>query len=97
MRGLEGMATRNHHPRGETNLDAKRNFFTGEARPGASKLNMRPRAIQDVPGLDSNATPFERLEKFARMIVRIPKAEADKQVDGPGPAKPNKKRRRFHD
>jgi len=49
---------------------------------------MRPRAIQAVPGLDPNATPFERLEKFARMIIRTPKAEADKEIEGTDSRKP---------
>jgi hypothetical protein len=40
---------------------------------------MRPRFIQDVLGLNPNvASPFDRLERFAQMIIRIPKAEADK-------------------
>ena len=40
---------------------------------------MRPRAIQTVPGLDPNASPFERLKEFARMIIRVPKEEAEKE------------------
>ena len=40
---------------------------------------MRPRAIQGVPGLNSDASPFERFQQFARMIVSVPKAEADKE------------------
>jgi hypothetical protein len=42
---------------------------------------MRPRAIQNVPGLDQEATPFERFEIFARRIALIPKDEADKETD----------------
>jgi hypothetical protein len=42
---------------------------------------MRPCAIQGVPELDSKATPFERFEQFARLIVRVPKAEADKEAE----------------
>ena len=39
---------------------------------------MRPRLIASVPGLsDHSLTPFERFEKFARMIVSVPKTEAD--------------------
>ena len=38
---------------------------------------MRPRAIQGVPGLDPNATPFERFERFARLIVAVPKTELE--------------------
>lgn len=41
---------------------------------------MRPRAIQSVPGLDPNGSPFDRLTQFARMIVSVPKAEADKEM-----------------
>jgi len=39
------------------------------------------RAIQNVPGLDPKGTPFERLREFTRPIVRIPKEEADKEVE----------------
>lgn len=44
---------------------------------------MRPRAIQKVPGLDPNGTPFERLEQFARHIIAVPKSEVsvDKEID----------------
>ena len=39
---------------------------------------MRPRLIASVPGLDDpSLAPFERFEKFARMIVSVPKTEAD--------------------
>ena len=38
---------------------------------------MRRRAISGVPGL--SGTPFERLEQFARMILRVSKAESDKE------------------
>jgi hypothetical protein len=40
---------------------------------------MRPRAIQTVPGLDPNASPFERLKEFARMIIRVPKTEVEEE------------------
>ena len=36
--------------------------------------------MQDVPGLDVNASPFERLRKFAGMIVSVPKKEADIEI-----------------
>ena len=38
---------------------------------------MRPRAIQGVPGLDPNGTPFQRFERFARLIVAVPKTETE--------------------
>jgi len=41
---------------------------------------MRPRLISGVPGLKPDSTPFERLEQFARMIVSVPKKEADKET-----------------
>ena len=40
---------------------------------------MRPRAIRGVPGLDPKLDSFGRLKKFARMILAVPKEEADKQ------------------
>jgi hypothetical protein len=49
---------------------------------------MRPRAIQSVPGLDPNGSPFERLEQFARIIVKVPKAEADKNIEEPRRVRP---------
>jgi hypothetical protein len=55
---------------------------------------MRARSIQGVPGLDPNATPFERLEKFARMIAQIPKAEADKETGKPDTVRANGKKPR---
>jgi hypothetical protein len=39
---------------------------------------MRPRAIQVVPGLNPNATPFERFEEFGRHIAAVPKSEVSK-------------------
>jgi hypothetical protein len=45
---------------------------------------MRPRVIQNVPGLGVNGTPFARLRDFTRRIVRIAKAEADKHIGKPG-------------
>ena len=58
---------------------------------------MRPRLIASVPGLnDPLLTPFERFEKFARMVVSVPKEEADKVADerkGGRRAKPHTKRR----
>ena len=47
---------------------------------------MRPRAIQSVPGLDPSATPFERLECFARLIAAVPKTELEIKIK-PGSAK----------
>jgi hypothetical protein len=42
---------------------------------------VRPRLIASVPGLDDpSLAPFERFEKFARMIVSVPKTEADAMV-----------------
>ena len=40
---------------------------------------MRPRAIQ-IPGFDSSATPFARFEQFTRMVLQVPKEEADKEI-----------------
>lgn len=48
---------------------------------------MRPRAIQTVPGLDPNASPFERFKEFARRIISVPKEEADKVNGIPTKAK----------
>lgn len=42
---------------------------------------MRPRAIQGVPGLDPSASPFKRLEQFARIVVQVPKTEADENME----------------
>jgi hypothetical protein len=48
---------------------------------------MRPRAIQSVPGLDPNGTPFGRLRQFAKMIVSVPKQELEKEIKKSGSAK----------
>ena len=64
---------------------------------------MRPRAIQDVPGLKADSSPSERFEQFARMIISVPKAEADREMEQSGlkkygsvrPSRPSKKRRRI--
>jgi hypothetical protein len=45
---------------------------------------VRPRAICDVPGLDPTASPAERFQKFARMIVSVPKEEADREMKKSG-------------
>lgn len=45
---------------------------------------MRPRAISGVSGLDPRASPSERFQKFAQMIVSVPKAEADKEMEKSG-------------
>jgi hypothetical protein len=48
---------------------------------------MRPRAIQRVPGLDTQASPFERFEQFARMIAAVPKSEMEKEMKRSGSVK----------
>jgi hypothetical protein len=45
---------------------------------------MRPRAILGVPGLDPDSSPSERFVKFARMIVSVPKTEADREMEKSG-------------
>ena len=46
---------------------------------------MRPRLIASVPGHgEPELTPFQRFEKFARMIVAVPKSEADKMSERAG-------------
>jgi hypothetical protein len=42
---------------------------------------MRPRAIQSVPGLDPNGSPFERFRQFAKMVAVVPKSELEKTTD----------------
>jgi hypothetical protein len=42
---------------------------------------MRPRAIQSVPGLDPNGSPFERFRQFAGMIAAVPREEASSQIE----------------
>jgi hypothetical protein len=56
---------------------------------------MRPRAIQGVPSLDPNGTPFERFRQFASKIARISKTEADNVIEFPARAgkKPSPKKR----
>jgi hypothetical protein len=47
--------------------------------PRRGALKVRPRLIASVPGLDDPLlSPFERFEKLTRMIVSVPKEEADK-------------------
>jgi hypothetical protein len=46
---------------------------------------MRPRAIQSVPGVDPSATPFAHFEQFTRMVLQVPKEEADKGVKKAAP------------
>ena len=42
---------------------------------------MRPRLIASVPGLgDPSLSPAQRFEKFARLIVSVPKTKADKET-----------------
>ena len=58
---------------------------------------MRPRSIQGVPGLDDPAlTPFERLKRFAGMIVRVPKAETEKEMEKPNTSKMARQRKGNH-
>jgi hypothetical protein len=45
---------------------------------GGDRL-MRPRAIQSVPGLDPNGSPFERFRQFAKMVAVVPKSELEKR------------------
>jgi hypothetical protein len=57
---------------------------------------MRRRAIEAIPAsLDLNATPFERLQKFAQMILRVPKAEADKETTKTGSDKQGAGKKKF--
>jgi len=49
---------------------------------GVDFSKVRPRSMQNVPGLDPNASPFERFLRLARMIARVPKAEADEAEKG---------------
>lgn len=43
---------------------------------------MRPHLIAGTPGGENPAlTPFGRFENFARKIILVPKAEADRQKD----------------
>lgn len=44
---------------------------------------MRPRSIQSVPGLDDpKVAPFERRQRFAGRMIRVPRAEAEKETRG---------------
>jgi len=54
---------------------------------------VRPRTISRVPGLDPKASPSERFQQFARMIVSVPKAEADKEMGKSGLRKKPKRRK----
>ena len=43
---------------------------------------MGPRLVASAPGAENPAlTPFERFENFARKIILVPKAEADRRRD----------------
>jgi hypothetical protein len=42
---------------------------------------MRPRSMRNIPGLNDSLSPFERFKRFAGMIVSVPKAEADKEIE----------------
>lgn len=46
---------------------------------GCGASAMRPRAIQSVPGLDPAGSPFERFRQFARLLVKVPKAEMERE------------------
>jgi len=48
---------------------------------------LRPRAIQSVPGLDPNGTPFERFRQFAKMINAVSRAESENKITKSGSAK----------
>jgi hypothetical protein len=39
--------------------------------------------MQNVLGLDRNGSPFERFKQVASIVVRIPKVEADKNIEKP--------------
>jgi hypothetical protein len=45
---------------------------------------VRPRSIPGVPGLDPSDSPAERFQTFARMIVSVPKEEADREMGKSG-------------
>ena len=45
---------------------------------------MRPCAIQGIAGLSEDTSPSERFEQFAQMIVSVPKAEADREMEKSG-------------
>jgi hypothetical protein len=46
--------------------------------PGLYGVEMRPRTISSPAITDPALTPFQKLEEFARRIVAVPKAEADR-------------------
>lgn len=42
---------------------------------------IRPRAISGIPaGLDETASPGERFKEFVRMVLSVPKTEADEEI-----------------
>ena len=47
-------------------------------------MTVRPRAIQDVPGLKPDSSPPERFEQFLRILVSVPKVEADREMKESG-------------
>jgi len=49
---------------------------------------MRPRSMQDVPGLSRIQSPFERFKRFASMILAVPKDEAEKEMENAATKKP---------
>jgi hypothetical protein len=46
---------------------------------------MRPRLIDGLPGLDPNASPFERFRQITQRIVKVSKIEADMEARGMEP------------
>jgi len=48
---------------------------------------MRPRAIQEVPGLGQDASPLELPIQFASTIVAVSKEETDKEIEKSGSLK----------
>jgi hypothetical protein len=62
-------------------------------RVKANYFSMRPRAIQGVPGLHPDASPFDRFQQFARMIAAVPKSEVEKKINKSGSAKKDAGRR----
>jgi len=43
--------------------------------------------MQNVPGLDPGASALDRLKHFTGMLLKVPKAEADKENKPSGPTK----------
>ncbi len=45
---------------------------------------MRPPAISNAQVPNQDLSPFERFREFARMVVSVPKAEADREMEKSG-------------